>query len=128
MNLDTTFLIDLQREMSGKPARGARSFLQAHSSTRFQISVVTALEFLEGFSDRAQGNRCLMPFKQIPLDETMGRLGSRIRRNLRKEGCLIGDFDILIAATALHMGEVLVTANLEHFKRIPGLKCLSYRR
>jgi predicted nucleic acid-binding protein len=81
----------------------------------------------KGFSDPAKGSRCLSPFKQIDFDAQMGRLGSQIRRHLRQNGCLIGDFDILIAATAIQMGEPLVTANIEHFKRVPGLECIAYR-
>lgn len=128
MNLDTTFLIDLHREFNGKPAKGALRFLQAHPNERFHISVVSALEFLEGFADTAKGNRGLAPFKQIGFDTLMSQQASRIRRHLRKKGTMIGDFDILIAATALQMGEPLVTANLEHFQRIPGLECIPYRR
>jgi len=127
MNLDTTFLIDLHWELSGKSASGALHFLRDRPTVRFHVSVVSALEFLEGFEDVAKGNRCLAPFKLIPLDETMSRTGSRIRRALRAEGRLIGDFDILIAATALQMGEPLVTANAEHFQRVAGLECVTYR-
>jgi len=34
---------------------------------------------------------------------------------------MIGDFDILIAATALHHDLTLVTRNRRHFERIPNL-------
>lgn len=127
MNLDTTFLIDLHRELNGKPAKGALEFLQNHTKNRFHISVVAALEFLEGFEDTSKGNRSLSPFKQVDFDGQMARIASQIRRNLRKKGTLIGDFDILIAATAIQMGEPLVTANLEHLQRVPGLECIPYR-
>jgi tRNA(fMet)-specific endonuclease VapC len=35
---------------------------------------------------------------------------------------LIPDFDILIAATAIHHDLTLVTRNQKHLARIPGLK------
>lgn len=127
MNLDTTFLIDLHREQCGRPAKGALGFLTSHPRTRFHISVVAAMEFLEGFADPGQGERCLAPFKQVVFDEHMGRTASRIRRTLRETGKLIGDLDILIAATSLRMDEPLVTANEPHFRRIPGLECIPYR-
>jgi predicted nucleic acid-binding protein len=45
-----------------------------------------------------------------------------IRGELRANGQLIGDADLLIAATALEHDLTLVTQNLHHFNRIPGLK------
>jgi tRNA(fMet)-specific endonuclease VapC len=33
----------------------------------------------------------------------------------------IGDFDLIIAAIALHHGEVLATRDLKHFAKVPGL-------
>ena len=41
-------------------------------------------------------------------------------------GSLIGDFDILIAATALSEGIPLVTDNTDHFGRIEGLEVEIY--
>jgi predicted nucleic acid-binding protein len=44
-----------------------------------------------------------------------------IRGNLRNRGELIGDPDIMIAATGLHHNLTLVTRNVRHFERIAGL-------
>ena len=38
------------------------------------------------------------------------------------KGQLISDADILLAATALTHGTILVTENAAHFSRIPGLR------
>ena len=43
----------------------------------------------------------------------------RQRKNLDKE---IGNFDILIGATALHYGLTVVTDNVKHFESMPGVK------
>ncbi len=40
---------------------------------------------------------------------------------LRQQGMLIEDFDLLIGATARTYSLTLVTNNVEHFRRIPGL-------
>lgn len=45
----------------------------------------------------------------------------RIKAMLEKKGQRIEDFDAAIAAHALATGAVLVTANLDHMTRIPGL-------
>jgi predicted nucleic acid-binding protein len=46
---------------------------------------------------------------------------------LHRQGQLISDADILIAATALSHGLTLVTENPDHFKRIIGLRTESWR-
>ncbi|MGH2616756.1 MAG: type II toxin-antitoxin system VapC family toxin, partial [Thermomicrobiales bacterium] len=57
----------------------------------------------------------------LPLDDpTMERFAS-IRAALRRRGQLIPDLDLLIAATAIHHDLTLLTRNVRHFARIPGL-------
>lgn len=46
----------------------------------------------------------------------------RIKAMLERRGTRIEDFDAAIAAHALAFGSTLVTANLEHMIRVPGLK------
>jgi predicted nucleic acid-binding protein len=46
---------------------------------------------------------------------------ARIRGGLRATGRVIGDSDILIAATAIEHRLSLVTRNRRHYDRIPGL-------
>ena len=45
-----------------------------------------------------------------------------IRRQLRKTGKLLDNFDILIAATCIVNDLILITGNHKHFNRVPGLK------
>jgi tRNA(fMet)-specific endonuclease VapC len=55
------------------------------------------------------------------------RYGS-IRHELEREGRRLPDPDLRIAATALVHGAVLVTGNVRHFKRVPGLGCEDWLR
>jgi tRNA(fMet)-specific endonuclease VapC len=73
-------------------------------------------------------SRFVDQFRKVNLDEGIAIQASHIRKDLRERGQLIGDFDILIAATAVSLNEPLVTANQEHFSRVAGLECISYRR
>ena len=47
----------------------------------------------------------------------------KIRKDLDRE---VGQFDMLIGATALHYGLTVVTDNLKHFNLMPGVKCLNW--
>ena len=125
--LDTCFLIHLHREWARKQPGPATRYLERHPQEEFSVSVITTLEFLEGFEQMADGQRFLAPFPSLPLSVEAARIGSRIRRDLRKRGEMIGDFDILIASTAIEAAIPVVTENLNHFNRIEGLLVESYR-
>ena len=47
----------------------------------------------------------------------------KIRKDLDRE---VGQFDMLIGATALHYGLTVVTDNLKHFSLMPGVKCVNW--
>ena len=125
--LDTCFLIHLQREWTRDEPGPARRYLERQSDEEYGISVVTVLEFLEGYRQPRDGERFLETFPHLEVTSQVARVGSRIRRNLRKGGEMIGDFDVLIAATALSAGLPLVTDNTRHFKRVDGLVLEEYR-
>jgi tRNA(fMet)-specific endonuclease VapC len=57
----------------------------------------------------------------IDLNQEIMKRFARIRGRLRTTGQVIGDTDILIAATAIVHGLTLVTRNRRHYERIPGL-------
>jgi tRNA(fMet)-specific endonuclease VapC len=50
-----------------------------------------------------------------------------IRHQLEQAGQAIGAMDLLIAAHALSLDATLVTNNLAHFRRVPGLKVTDWR-
>lgn len=98
-----------------------------HGDEEFGISVNAALEFMEGYDQAADAERFLEPFHQLAVTTVVARVGGRIRRWLRACGAMIGDFDILIAATALNAGCPLITDNARHFERVEGLLVEGYR-
>lgn len=55
-------------------------------------------------------------------DQSIMRSFARIRGQLRARDQIIGDMDILIAATALHHDLAFLTRNTRHFDRIPDLR------
>ena len=58
----------------------------------------------------------------LGLDQEIARLFGEFKSQLRKQGMLIDDFDLLIAATAHHYRLTLITHNLDHFSRLPELQ------
>ena len=60
-------------------------------------------------------------FPVVPWAEDAAMAYADIRTRLEELGTPIGDMDMLIAASAIAGGFVLVTNNVRHFQRINGL-------
>ena len=58
----------------------------------------------------------------VPFDEGASMLYGRHRAALEAEGNMIGPKDMIIAATVLSRGGVLVTNNTKEFVRVKGLQ------
>ena len=88
--------------------------------------IVTRYEILRGLRARSATHKMAV-FTQfcqrssvVPLTEAAVSIAADIYANLYAKGLLIGDADILIAATAMSHGLVVVTNNESHFGRIEG--------
>ena len=66
-------------------------------------------------------NRFADIFDELKPTRSLLRKFGEIKAELQKTGELLPDADLLIAATALDAGAVLVTGNIKHFSRITGL-------
>lgn len=126
--LDTTFLIDLQREMeAGRPGRSAQ-WIRDNGEEEAGISAVAWGEFLEGLRDRSHP---IVPelrgrFSVWPVGEEAAEIYGRVVRGLRQQGRLVGSNDLWIACTALVRGAALLTRNVEEMARVPGLRVMGY--
>ena len=58
----------------------------------------------------------------IPYDTAVARVFGRLDAELQDAGTPIAVPDLQIAATALHYDLELVTENIRHFERVPGLR------
>ncbi len=128
MLFDTTFLIDLQREAQRRQPGRACRFLREHPDVPVRICVLTWGEFAEGFGPDGE-QACadaLRPYPTLPLSEAIAWRYGQISKGMRARGERIGDNDLWIAATALHHDLELVTRNGDHFRRVPGLRVLTY--
>lgn len=58
----------------------------------------------------------------LPYDAAVARMFGRLDAELRDAGTPLATPDLQIAATAIHHDLELVTGNVRHFERIPGLR------
>ena len=129
MILDSTFLVDFERESARRKAGPAMGFLETRTDEELCITFTIAGEMAAGESmgrDRAKWEAFIRPFRFLGYnDEVAWRFGE-IFRELRRKGSLIGANDMWIAATALANGQPLVTRNADEFRRVADLEVLSY--
>ena len=64
----------------------------------------------------------LLPYEIIPFDSLAAETYATVRQRLEKAGTPMGANDLMIAATVLSTGGVLVTNNTVEFGRVRGLK------
>ncbi len=93
------------------------------------LSVISLAELYEGVSysrDPAASEEGLNNFPRrvatIGIDEGTCKIFGKERGRLRAEGKRVGDFDLLIGATALQHGATLLTNNRRHFEMIEGAR------
>jgi tRNA(fMet)-specific endonuclease VapC len=63
----------------------------------------------------------LLSVPVVQTDMPILRRFGRLKAEFEKRGQLLADADLLIAAAALENGGLLITGNIRHFERIPGL-------
>lgn len=93
------------------------------------LSVISLAELYEGvyYSKDPQWNeQALNDFLSgvmvLGIDDETCKIFARERGRLRKARKMIGDFDLLIGATALQNNFTVLTNNRRHFERIEGLQ------
>jgi tRNA(fMet)-specific endonuclease VapC len=122
--IDSDWLIDA---FIGVPA--AVSLLERFRTDGLAVSIVSYGELFEGAFSAPDPQAKLIHFraflerlKLLPLTEPIMEVFAHMRANLRREGRLIPDLDLLIAATTIHHDLTLLTRNVRHFERVPGLR------
>ncbi|MBI4872106.1 MAG: type II toxin-antitoxin system VapC family toxin [Candidatus Riflebacteria bacterium] len=117
--VDTTILVDLAR--GHEPARAW--LRECREKDRLAVSVLTWFELLAGCRNRREElrlDRMLGHFQVIPVVEADCQVSLRwYRRFHLSDG--VGALDCLIAASSSRLGVPLLSANLKHFRKLPGV-------
>jgi len=122
--LDTNACIEY---LNGRSRRVVES-LQSKTPEEIVVCSVVKAELRYG-AERSRNPReafavldeFLTPYRSLPFDDECARVYGRIRAQLAQAGNPIGPNDLLIAATAIAFGAVLVTNNTREFSRVEGL-------
>jgi predicted nucleic acid-binding protein len=126
--LETTFLVDLERELRRERSGPASRFLERHSDHRLYLTFTVVGELACGvsLSDRERWEAFIRPFTVLGFSTDVAWHYGEAYRYLRQNGLLIGTNDLWIAATALSNDLPVVTRNTKHYQRVPHLRVLSY--
>jgi len=126
--LETTFLVDLERELLAGTEGPAQRFLADHATEPLFLTFTVAGELAAGLGPDGRGRweRFVEPFTVLDSSPDVCWAYGSAYRFLRSNGLLIGANDLWIAATAVAYGKAVVTRNTGEFQRVPGLEVVGY--
>ena len=128
--LDTCTVSDF---IKGQPNVLAR--IKSTSPDLMAVSALTRMEIEYGLALNAERARKLLPvldafflaIASLPFDIIDAKAAGTIRAALKARGQPIGAYDVLIAGTGLVRGLIVVTSNVNEFKRVSGLQVENWR-
>lgn len=128
--IDSSVLIAAERG-----ALDITTALGEHRDDSFAVSAVTASELLHGVHRVPSSRRAtteafveglLQKLPVVAFDLRCARVHARLWAEAVRSGSMIGERDLMIAATALAWNMSVVTRDLRSFPRVPGLPLLHW--
>ena len=124
---DTNFLVDLLNDEPGI------SYI-ADSYKNPKTTTINAFELFYGVWRSSKPKENIIEIKSLlkslsilDVDLAAAQKAAEIHAGLKNSGSSLELEDVLIAGIVITNNEELVTNNIKHFKRIPGLKCSSWQ-
>lgn len=112
------------------------TLLREHEDDEVGIAAISASELLHGVHrmsgavrrarTQALVEQLVTRLPVIPFDLDVARVHAMLSAELRSRGTPIGAHDLLIAATAVHVGAAVATRDLRSFPKIRGLDVLRW--
>jgi tRNA(fMet)-specific endonuclease VapC len=128
--LDSSILVAAERGSESVSAI-LRRVQAAQGETESGLSVVTIIELTHGIyrakSDidrerrRTFTEELCRDITVYPVTVEIAQLAGKVEGEQAAQGVSIAFEDLLIGATALHLGYAVATLNVRHFRLIPGL-------
>jgi tRNA(fMet)-specific endonuclease VapC len=128
--LDTNIMSDLMRHRAGSVARHIQRVGEAQVCT----SIIVAAEMRYGAAKKnssrlaAEVEALLSRMQVFSWQEPADRTYGQMRTQLERAGRLLSTNDVLIAAHALTLGCVMVTANEREFRMVKNLQVENWLR
>jgi len=118
--IDTSVLIDLERELEEDRVGPIRAYLGRHGAEDLACSTVSVGEMATGRNEVAT-RVFLRRLRKIALSEAIAYRAAELDRVQLSKGLRLGENDTWIAATALHYSATLVYSDGD-FDRVTSLK------
>ncbi|MCL2890722.1 MAG: type II toxin-antitoxin system VapC family toxin [Methanomassiliicoccaceae archaeon] len=123
--LDTNVIVSILRE---NPNQTVLNKLEAQPKKEFKLPSMVKAELIAG-ALKSQKNKVNLEnvekitsgFEIVPFDNAASVLYGKLKADMIKKGNIIGPNDLVIAATVLSRGGILVTNNTREFVRVEGL-------
>ncbi len=99
----------------------------------FQIAAISVAELWHGVERATALHRAkrqiylentISAVSIIPYTDETARIHAQVWAKLESSGRMIGDYDLIIAATALEHGSSVATFNTRHFAVVEGLRVI----
>lgn len=107
---------------------GVRDKMLRQKGAELAVSEITIAELTYGAYHSANFDKHIKEaylvrdaFRLLHISDCLDEYG-KLRNFLAKNGRIIENFDLLIAASAIHYNLTLVTENTVHFQNIPNLR------
>ncbi len=122
--LDTNIISDIVRNPKGQAAKRIRQVGETNVCTSIIVACKSRFGVAKRNSPRLaqQLEVILRRFEIVAFEPPADATYATLRSELEKEGRPIGGNDLFIAAHALALGAILVTADEGEFGRVDGLK------
>jgi predicted nucleic acid-binding protein len=121
--LDSSYLIDLERETAAGDVGPARRFLPSLRGRPLVVSIVSVEELLEGAADEAAALASLQRFAIQGLHLAQARRCALVQRRASRR---LGENDAWLVATAESIDADVVAADRGAFERL-GARYLRFR-
>ncbi len=125
--LDTSIVSDLMREPQGLVQQALQQRANAAEGCEFAISAIVQCELLYGIARKGSAKLQaayavqMRYLKVLPLEPSVGPHYAQLRTGLESTGKPLSANDLLIAAHALALDAILVSAD-SAFEQVPSLR------
>lgn len=134
IHLDTSFLVDLGRELKrDEPGPATQLLLSLGDGVDVGVSVHAICELLAGAQrarrpthERRQVETMLQHLAVVYPGPGYADVYARLYAHLEARGERIGTMDLLIATAAVSEDAALVSRDRRHFARVPDLELIGY--